>query len=235
MHAGRKGNPASLRARVVSMPAGTDGDPERALAGIQEDIMLGRLGPRARLTEDEVMERFGLKRHVAREVLARLSRMGIVVKEPNRGAVVRSFSPEEVEHIYHMRTLLQREAARLIPLPPPAELLRRLRRLQQAHAAAVERRELLKVFYLNNEFHETLFAACGNPWLCESVRQFSWMAYAIRCYRIADPDFQIQARDEHAQMIDAMEAGDRKRLMTLCVEHIMRSKVVYLEDQRRLA
>lgn len=181
------------------------------------------------------MARFALKRHAAREVLARLSRMGIVVKEPNRGAMVRSFSADEVEQIYHMRTLLQREAARLVPLPAPPELLRTLRRLQQAHAAAVERRELLKVFHLNNEFHETLFGACGNPWLCESIRQFSSMAYAIRCYRIADPGFQIQARDEHAEMVRAMEAGDRKRLMALSVEHIMRSKRVYLEDQRRLA
>jgi DNA-binding GntR family transcriptional regulator len=161
--------------------------------------------------------------------------MGIVVKEPNRGAMVRSFFPDEVEQIYHMRTLLQREAARLIPLPASPGLWRTLRRLQQAHAAAVDRRELLKVFHLNNEFHETLFAACGNPWLCESIRQFSWMAYAIRCYRIADPGFQIQASDEHAQMIAAMETGDRKGLMKLCVEHIMRSKNVYLEDQRRLA
>lgn len=207
---------------------------ERAIAGLQEDIMLGRLGPRARLTEDEVMARFALKRHAARDVLARLDRMGIVVKEPNRGAVVRSFSPPEVEHIYQMRTLLQREAARLIPLPAPASLLRQLRTIQRAHSAAVTRGELLKVFHINNEFHETLFAACGNSYLCESIRQFSWMAYAIRCYRIADPEFQIQARDEHVQMIEAIAASDRRRLMSLCVAHIMRSKIVYLEDQRRL-
>jgi len=120
---------------------------ERAMAGLQEDIMLGSLGPRARLTEDEVMERFALKRHAAREVLARLGRMGIVVKQPNRGATVRSFSADEVEQVYHMRSLLQREAARLIPLPAPAALLRRLRASGKP------------VYALSNFAHETFALA----------------------------------------------------------------------------
>ena len=207
---------------------------DEAVAALGEDIMLGRLGPCARITEDELIGRFGLKRHAAREVLARLDRQGIVAKIPNRGAIVRNFGPDEVEHIYHMRTLLQRDAAQLIPLPADPALLAELGRIHRAHSIEIDRRNLRAVFHLNNDFHNTLFAACGNPYLCESIWQFSCLSYAIRCYRIGDPAFQIQARDEHGAMIDALAAGDRDGLVTLCVQHILRSKEVYLAEQRRL-
>ena len=37
----------------------------QAVAALEEDIVFGRLHPRERLTEDELMARFGMKRHAA--------------------------------------------------------------------------------------------------------------------------------------------------------------------------
>ena len=57
--------------------------------------MLGRLHPRERLIEDELMRRFGVKRHVVRRGLADLERMGVVERVPNRGAMVRAYRADE--------------------------------------------------------------------------------------------------------------------------------------------
>lgn len=199
---------------------------------IEEDIIFGHLKPRERLVEDTLMERHGAKRHVVRQALAELVRQGIVVHEPNKGCAVREFATDEVEALYDMRALLQAHAARLVPLPAPAGLVDELRRLHKAHSAAVEAGDLRAVYRLNNAFHDTLFAACGNPYLIRAIGDHAWLAHAIRSYRIGDPALLAQAREEHGEMIAALETGDRERLVALCVAHILPSKEVYLATMR---
>ena len=62
--------------------------------------MLGRLRPRERLVEDELMARFGAKRHAVRAALAALDRAGLVTLRRHRGAAVREYGAEEIEELY---------------------------------------------------------------------------------------------------------------------------------------
>ena len=79
---------------------------------LEEDIVIGRLHPRERLVEDDLMARFEVKRHVVREALATLDRMGLVERRRNVGALVRFFSSQQVQELYALRSLLEVEAAR---------------------------------------------------------------------------------------------------------------------------
>src|SRR5277367_5929443 len=67
---------------------------------LEEDVILGRLHPRERLVEDDLMARLGAKRHVVRQALAELERMGVVERIPNRGARVRAYDTKEVQQLY---------------------------------------------------------------------------------------------------------------------------------------
>ena len=104
--------------------------PETILPILEEDIIFGRLRPRERLVEDDIMKRFGVKRHVVRQALMRLESMGLVTRAPNKGALVRDFSLHELDQIYEMRELLQERAVERIPLPAQPELTSELRRIQ---------------------------------------------------------------------------------------------------------
>ena len=202
---------------------------------LEEDIIFGRLKPRERLVEDELIERFGVKRHVVRGALADLEKLGVVARAPNRGASVRDFSPEEVGHIFEMRELLQARAAEIMPLPADAALLAELEDLHRRHSAAVEAGDLPAVYRLNNDFHDRIFGACGNPYLAATIAHFAWLSHAIRSYRIADPVLLRQARQEHGAMIEALRTGDRAALVRLCVDHIKPSRDAYIESQRHVA
>jgi DNA-binding GntR family transcriptional regulator len=57
----------------------------------------------------------------------------------------------------------------------------------QRHARAVDDRDLAGIYRLNNDFHNLLFEACGNPHLVEAIAHYAWLAHAVRSYRIADP------------------------------------------------
>src|SRR3546814_1095337 len=94
-----------------TVPADASGISD-AVRVLEEDIVLGSLHPRERLIEDDLIRRFGFKRHAAREVLAELARRGLVERRKNFGCEVRAFAPQEVAELYHLRELLEAEAAR---------------------------------------------------------------------------------------------------------------------------
>lgn len=195
---------------------------------LEDDIIFGRLRPNDRLVEDALMERHGAKRHVVRQAFAELETLGIVVREPNKGARIRAFSPKQVADIYDIRALLQGHAAYLVPIPAPPELLGALEDAYAAHSAAVEAGNLRAVYQTNNIFHDIIFDACGNEYLAEEIKRYATLAHSIRSYRIGDPVLLRQARDEHAAMIEALRTGHRARFAGLCVAHIEPSRQAYL-------
>lgn len=200
-------------------------------SALELDIIFGRLKPRERLVEEELASRFDAKRHVVRSALNELEKLGIVVRRPNRGVLVRDYSTGEVEELYDMRAALHRLAVERISFPFDKKTLSQLKAIQKEHGKAIRRNDLQAVFDANNRFHDTLFGACGNRYLTEAIHQHAWLSHAIRSYRIGDPGLLAQAREEHEEMIQALEAGDRKRLRELCVKHIEPSKKAYLQSQ----
>jgi len=107
------------------------------VSALEEQIVLGWLMPRERLLEDPLTAQFSCKKHVIREALTELERMGLVERVLNKGATVRFLEPEAVRQIYTVREALETLAAEQIPFPVPASLLDELKRIQTLHAAAV--------------------------------------------------------------------------------------------------
>ncbi|GAB5376426.1 MAG: GntR family transcriptional regulator [Acuticoccus sp.] len=213
--------PARARAPAAQAPD--------VVQALEDDIIFGRLRPDDRLVEDQLMERYGAKRHVVRQAFWDLEKLGIVLREPNKGARIRAFSPKEVANIYDMRALLQGHAAMLVPMPAPPTLMEELEAIHVAHSQAVDAQDLRAVFQLNNAFHDVIFSACGNDLLAEEIRRFLMMAHAIRSYRIGDPRLLQQARDEHAQMLEYLRSGERGAFARLCAAHIEPSRRAYLK------
>jgi DNA-binding GntR family transcriptional regulator len=93
------------------------------VSALEEQIVLGWLMPRERLLEDRLTGQFSCKKHVIREALTELERMGLVERVLNKGAAVRFLSPEAVRQIYTVRKALETLAAEQIPhgLSSPAE------------------------------------------------------------------------------------------------------------------
>jgi DNA-binding GntR family transcriptional regulator len=204
------------------------------VCALEEEIALGQIGPRERLVEEELAQRFDIKRHVARQALAELEAMGIVVRQPNRGAAVRDYSAAEVEDLYVVRTLVETCAASLVSLPAPPALVRQLTAIHERHCAAGKKGDLRRVFRENLLFHKTFFAACGNTSLVEVIEQQAMKAHAIRSYSIGNPELLAVVCSEHATMIDLLKGNDRKRLVALVRQHIQPAKNAYLQLGRHL-
>ena len=205
------------------------------VAMLEEEIALGKIGPRERLVEEELAARFDVKRHVARQALADLESMGLVVRQPHRGAAVRDYGVAEIEQLYTARQLVECYAAGLIALPAPAPLIEALEAIHERHRAAVAQGDLRRVFRENLLFHKTFFVACGNVPLVEVIEMLAMKTHAIRSFSIGDPDLLAAVCREHAEMISLLQGENRERLVELVGQHLQPAKNAYLKLARHKA
>jgi DNA-binding GntR family transcriptional regulator len=201
---------------------------KQVASALEEEIVLGWLQPRERLIEEDIALRFDVKRHVVREAIAELERMGLVERVQNKGAGVRMLSPMEVRQIYSVREALETLAAQQISLPPAPETIDTLVKVQEQHAAAVERGDSRAAFRADMAFHNALFGACGNPHLVEIIRNLAQKVHGARSFTAASPVYLEKARDEHWAMIEALKASDPEKLIQLCRAHLSPSRDTYI-------
>ena len=215
-----------LRASATSDPL------DEVLSTLQEDIVLGRLAPGARLVEEDLALRLHTKRHVLRQAFVELERFGLIERKRNRGASVRQLTFEDVAQIYAVREILERAAAAQIPLPLPSAQLHAIEAAQRRHDTAVREGDAKAVFRANFDFHTSLFAACGNPYLAAAIDDFRKKTHVVWSYAIVKDEYFRNAHTEHRAMLKAIRNGDRDALIELCARHLDISRNAYVETHR---
>lgn len=200
---------------------------------LEEDVIFGRLAPGTRLTEDTLMSRFAVTRHFARQALVQLEAMGIVVRERNKGATVRTLTPRQVQEIYDVRELLQRQAALWIPLPAPQSLIDELAAIHEEHGRHVEAGYLRGVHEANDRFHLALFGACGNRQLVATIELYMRLSLPVRAHSMASSASLRISHEHHRLMIEMLKGRDNWVLAQLCVDHLQPSKHLYLDQVSR--
>ncbi|HSJ77135.1 MAG TPA: GntR family transcriptional regulator, partial [Erythrobacter sp.] len=206
----------------------TELDDVKIVRALEEDIIFGRLAPGARLTEDSLLGRFPVTRHFVRQALVQLEQMGVIIRERNKGAMVRSLTPDEVRQIYDVRELVQRQAALMIPLPAQQPLIDQLLAIHEEHGAHIESGYLRGVHETNDRFHLTLFGASGNKYLVQTIELYMRYSLPVRANSMSDRASLDISHSQHKLMIDMLSGRDNWLLSQLCVDHLQPSKHRYL-------
>jgi DNA-binding GntR family transcriptional regulator len=203
---------------------------------LQRDIIFGRLQPKEHLIEDEIMARTKTSRHAVRRAFEEMERNGLVIRQPNKGVRVRSYTRKEIEDLYEVREVLEARAAASIRLPVSKDLIDRLTAIQTRHERASDKGNVVELFETNNLFHETLYQACGNDVLADGIRMYSLLTHTIRMRNMSDKSWRKEAVRQHWAMIKLLSGKDSKALVTLCLNHIQHPKEFYLslyEDEAK--
>jgi DNA-binding GntR family transcriptional regulator len=209
-------------------PARREDEQTEVVRRLEEDIIFGRFAPGSRLIEDTLMSRYGASRHFVRQALFQLERQGIVLREKNVGATVRFCSSDEVRQIYEVREMLTRQAALMIALPAPADLIAQLTELQRHYCTKADAQDLRGIHETNDAFHVALFSACGNRYLVRSLQDYMNLTLPMRAKNLADRQGLAQSRRQHDLMIELLKGRDSWALAQLCVDHMQFSKNDYL-------
>lgn len=201
---------------------------------LEEDIILGRIYPRERLVEEQLAERFSIKRHVVRQALSALETSGLVARSAGKGVVVVEYSAEEVDELYTLRGMLETEAAKMIPHPVAKEQLAKIESLANTYANAVKQLDMQMVIRANKQFHETIYELCGNRFLTLTINKMAQRSNLVRFSSSTDAGHLVRARDEHFAIVEALKSDDREKLAALCLEHLQPSRQHYIERIRRI-
>jgi DNA-binding GntR family transcriptional regulator len=203
------------------------------VAQLEEDIVLGFVHLRERLVEDALIERFEAKRYAVREALARLARLGLVERLPNRGALVRALTPAEVDEIYFVRELLESAAACEVIRRASPKQIEGLKQIQRRHDKATSDGDPRAAFRANIDFHRAFFATCNNRELVETIEQFAQKAHGVRSFIITHQEYLERAQAEHWSIIEALEKGDESKLLATCRDHIHVARKAYIASYHR--
>src|SRR5215218_7759639 len=106
---------------------------------IRRRILDGDLEPGTPLREEALSGEYDVARHSLRSALRTLQGEGIVQIEPNRGARVKSLSPEDVRGLSELRIALEVEAARMALMRGGGRLPRSVHRALDRLVAACRR------------------------------------------------------------------------------------------------
>ena len=194
-------------------------------------IVGGELPPGQHMVETDLARQLGVSRQPIREALHRMEAEGWVDLRPSQGAFVHVPTDAEVDELLDVRALLEAETARLAaasPGPDPQtrrDQLARLREICREGEVAADAGEFGAAVSANNAFHAEIAVMGGNATLAELAdivgRRVQWY------YRMVAPARGHGSWTEHAEMIEAIEAGDPGRARDLARRHTERTRQAY--------
>lgn len=187
----------------------------RILAAIFEH----RLPPGTKLGEDRLAHIFGVSRARIRRILPRLAHERLVTLEPNRGAFVAKPSVAQARDNFDARRLIEPGIVARFMQAAERGAVAKLR----GHVAAERKARAVgdnpAIIRLSGEFHVLMAEMAGNAMLARTMHELT----SLTCLIIAlydSPAVPHCRSDEHAQIVDAIAAGDKARATRLMIEHL---------------
>lgn len=188
---------------------------------LRDGIVSGDVPLGSRLVETRLAGEFGVSRGPVRLAIQRLIEEGLVVERPRQGAVVITMDAAFLIDLYTVRVGIERIAFGLaarnrINVAPLKSLLERLRdAASQGDIGLIARREL--------DFHADVSQRCGNAHIASIFHRLEGqlqLALTVDDSHYTDLNEVV---DEHAPLIDVIEAGDAEAAMNLAEQHIVSS------------
>ncbi len=196
---------------------------------ILADVFQGRLRAGQHLVTQDLAERFGVSHTPIREALISLAGVGIIDLLPNRGAVVRRVTAQDVREVCQVRRALECEATRracgridLAELHDLADALRRLRSVKLASASKF----IEEARAVDSRLHDLIAASSGNKFLALELsrlkmlfRGFRDVSY-LRHEQRNDLRRLAEEAHEHLAIVEGLLAGDKAAAARAMALHI---------------
>ena len=192
---------------------------DRVYRALLDAISEGSLAPGAKLTQEEIAEQLAVSRQPVLQALRLLKKDGLVHDASGRGVIVAPLDADRIAQVYEVRGALDGLAARLAAerravLDP--QLVEQGRR-------AARGTDIKAMIEADIAFHNAIYEASGNPLIGESAR-----AHWVHLRRVMGAVLQASPQrealwNEHAEIAEAIAAGDADRAADLIDHHALRA------------
>lgn len=206
---------------------------EAVYDALVEMIITAELQPGEHLVENDLAAQLGVSRQPVREALQRMQTEGWVDLRPALGAFVHVPTEDEADQLLAARTLLEAESARLAAEHATPEQIEQLWEMHRSGEAALAADDQEGVVVANAALHTHIVTMSRNKVIADLIgsvdRRVRWYYLPIARARGKD------AWDEHAELIEAIAAGDSDKANDLMRRHTERTREMYHQQRQKAA
>jgi DNA-binding GntR family transcriptional regulator len=191
------------------------------VAELRREILSGRMPAGVRVTEAELVKRFGVGRGLVREAVQRLTQMGLLLTRPNCGAVVAPEAPKAIRRlIVPIRRTIEAHALELVFEDLAEEDFRRWNEIVAQMRPACLKADYVALAELDIAFHRHLIDRAGQP---DLISIWETLVGRIRSHfrraqrRCPDP---MEIYEEHANLLKTFREGTLQEAVRLLKEKI---------------
>ncbi len=225
-----KNDPSSTSAEIQYLQSNSL--PEVILRVLENKILNHEILPGARINEKKLAEELGVSRIPIREACRKLEQEGLIEIQRNKGVYVRELKMYEVLNLYDIRISLDDLAGRLITAHATETEIKQLEDLVDKMDTVNQSGDVNNFYPLNIAFHEMIYRFSRNDRLAimykglgRELRLFRSQASEAGGDMIAfDQKFNIEANQEHRDIIDALRVRDAARVSEIMQKHLLKGR-----------
>jgi len=200
-----------------------------AYAALHAAIVAGELSPGERLIEEELAKRLGQSRNSVRGAIMRLDHEGLVVRERNRGARVRRFTPDEAIEVLEARAALESLAAGYAAVRRSEDEARELESLVAEMGRLHREGELLAMSERNAVLHRRILEISRHRVALEVAARLHSQVVRYQFRTVLAAGRPPKSLAEHERIVAAIAAGDREAAELAMREHLSNVAAVLVD------
>lgn len=187
---------------------------------VRAQILEGHIAPGEFVREQNLNEALDVSRTPIREALGRLASEGFLEKLPHRGFRVPEEPIKDLLELYPIVAALDGLAGRLAFSQLTADDLARLKTINAELEEAEDRGDAQALTELNNQFHRLFSERSGNGWLCSLLDDLRAQLTRLERWYYSSHEHTRQSITQHAEIIEALEAKDHARALSLLEDNM---------------
>ncbi len=184
------------------------------------EIASGQLGPGERIIQEQIARTLGVSRQPVQQALLLLRNQGVLRDAPGRGLEVAPLEPDQVKHMYDMRSVIEGLACRLAAENNAERAGKLGPALIDAGRKAVASGSVAKMVAADLKFHEFIYGLSGNPLVAPAMQTHWTHTQRVMGEVLIKDETPRDIWNQHAAILDAVARGNAAKAEALARSHI---------------
>jgi DNA-binding GntR family transcriptional regulator len=187
---------------------------------MREAIVSGKIEPGAHLNETDIAKQMAVSRIPVREALRKLEQEGLIVRLPNKGCFVITFTEQDIKEVFSLRASLESMAYEWAIPKLTSQDIQKLKDLIDQQQFAIRNENYDELARLDMQFHEYICIQANHSRLLKS-----WYEQHAQCQMLLNLRFRHLAEYtpetvpvDHERILEAIEHNDPKTAIDLTYE-----------------
>ncbi len=187
---------------------------------LRQAILRGELKPGERLMEIQLANKLGVSRTPIREAIRKLELEGLVLMIPRKGAEVAEITEKSLRDVLEVRRALEELAVELACEKITDVQIQELRDAAEEFRESLKEGDITRIAEADVKFHDVIYMATDNQKLIQLLNNLREQMYRYRVEYLKRSDFHQQLIDEHEEIIETIESGQKDRAVQVVCQHV---------------